>query len=350
MTTLSAISGTTVFLANIPDIQLGEAESMDVVVAAGEVQCFNETIYCESDGFCWLRDMLGLLRPHLSAGLSHVQLTVNLEVYSFNVFYCLTYVDNLIGSVDDWLQAHFLTTSEVKRTTINSKERLAIYSTDEVTCSYRALYLLADGTHSSVTRQFSVDRPVYMQGNVTCYDFSPSVIDYEARVEGQLLGYFVYAGNRSMKFLLDPTVDDSQVSRFVYLNAFGIEEDLSIVGTLESPRQIDYTSIYLKGLRRTLSPQLHIPYKLTTALLTRDEIISLTEMLSSEAVWLAETPNDKRLVNYSGDLTFVPTSEPGKAARAEFSFSYAFHNRRWVDSVGRAIGDTFDDTFEQIFN
>ena len=350
MTTISDISGTTVFLANIPDIQLGEAESMDVVVVAGEVQCFNETIYCESDGFCWLRDMLSLLRPHLSAGLTEIEITVGLDVYYFNVFYCLVYIENLYGSVEDWLDVHFLTTTLVKRTTMDSMERLAVYSTENVHLTYQALYLLADGTHSTVSGQFSVDRSLYTRGNITCYDFSPSVIDYESGVEGKLLGYFIFVENRSMKFLLDPTVDDSQVSRFVYLNAFGVEEDLSLVGTLASPRQVDYTSVFLKGLRRTLSPDLQIPYRLTTATLTRDEIVSLTEMLSSESVWFGDAVDDKTLVNYSGDLTFVPTSEPGKAASAEFSFSYAFRNRRWDETTGRIVNNVFDDTFDKTFN
>lgn len=350
MTTLSAISGTTVFLANIPDIQLGEAESMDVSVAAGDVVCFDETIYCEADGFCWLRDMLSLLRPHLPAGLTEVAITVDQDVYYVNVFYCLVFIENLYGSVEDWLDTHFLTTAQVKRTTMDSMERLAFYSNGNVILTYQALFLLADGTHSTVSGQFSVDRSLYTRGNITCYDFSPSVIDYESGIDGKLLGYFVYAENRSMKFLLDPTVDESQVSRFVYLNAFGVEEDLSLVGTLASPRQVDYTSVFLKGLRRTLSPDLQIPYRLTTATLTRDEIVSLTEMLSSESVWYGDAADDKTLVNYSGDLTFVPTSEPGKAASAEFSFSYAFRNRRWDETSGRIVNDVFDDTFDKTFN
>lgn len=350
MTTISDISGTTVFLANIPDIQLGEAESMDVSVAAGDVVCFDETIYCEADGFCWLRDMLSLLRPHLPAGLTEVAITVDQDVYYVNVFYCLVYIENLYGSVEDWLDTHFLTTAQVKRTTMDSMERLAFYSTGNVILTYQALFLLADGTHSTVSGQFSVDRSLYTRGNITCYDFSPSVIDYESGIDGKLLGYFVYAENRSMKFLLDPTVDETQVSRFVYLNAFGVEEDLSLVGTLASPRQVDYTSVFLKGLRRTLSPDLQIPYRLTTATLTRDEIVSLTEMLSSESVWFGDTDEDKNLVNYSGDLTFAPTSEPGKAASAEFSFSYAFRNRRWVDTSGLIVNNVFDDTFDKTFN
>lgn len=344
MTTISDISGTTVFLANIPNLRLGEAESMVVTVTAGEVQCFSETIYCEADGYCWLRDMVDLLRPHLSPGMTEVEILVDLDAYYINVFYCLAYIDNLVGSVADWLESHFLTMSESKMTTHNSKERLAFYATENVHMSYRALYLLSDGTQSSVTGQFSSDHTIYTQDDITCYDFSPSVIEEEAGVSGKLLGYLVTVEDRSMKFLLDPSVDGSQVARFVYLNAFGIEEDLSLVGTLESPRQIEYTSVYLTGLRRTLAPQLHIPYKLTTALLTADEVTSLTEMLSSGSVWFGDTPSDKSLVNYSGDLTFVPTSEPGKAARAEFSFSYAFRNRRGLDSR------IFDDTFDQTYN
>lgn len=343
MTTLSAISGTTVFLANIPDIQLGEAESMDVSVAAGEIVCFNETIYCEADGCCWLRDMPDLLRPHLGAGMTEIVVTVGLDVRRFNVFYCLTFLEYLGSTVDEWLDTHFLTTSEVKMTTMSSMERLAVYATSAVNIAFRALFLMPDGSHVAVSEDFSGSRTISVDGDITCYDFSPSVILDEAGIDGQLLGYFVFAGNRSMKFLLNPDVDGSQVSRFVYLNAFGVEEDLSLVGTLESPRQVDYTSVYLQGLKRTLSPQLQIPYKLTTALLTNDEVVSLTEMLASGSVWFGDTPSDRTLVNYSGDLTFVPTSEPGKAVRAEFSFSYAFRNRRGLDS--RIFDDTFDQTY-----
>lgn len=344
MTTISAISGTTVFLANIPNIRLGEAESMDVAVSAGEVLCFSETLYCEADGFCWLRDMVDLLRPHLSAGMTEVEVVAGSDTYYFNVFYCLAFIDNLVGTVEDWLESHFLTTSESKMTTINSRERLAFYTTENFHTSYRALYLMADGTHSSVSGDFTSDHIISSQADIICYDVSPSVIEEETGVIGTLLGYYVTVEGRSMRFLLDPSVDASQVSRFVYLNAFGVTENLSLVGTLESPRQIEYTSVYMTGLRRTLAPQLHIPYKLTTALLTADEVTSLTEMLSSGSVWFGDTPSDKTLVCYSGDLTFVPTSEPGKAARAEFSFSYAFRNRRGLDSR------IFDDTFDQTYN
>lgn len=344
MTTLSAISGTTVFLANIPNIRLGESESMDVAVSAGEVLCFDETIYCEADGFCWLRDVMDLLRPYLSAGMTEVEIMVDQDAYYVNVFYCLAYIDNLVGSVGDWLESHFLTTSESKMTTISSRERLSFYTTENFHASYRALYLMADGTQSSVSGNFVSDHRISTQDDITCLDVSPSVIEEETGVIGTLLGYYITVEGRSMRFLLDPSVDASQVSRFVYLNAFGVTENLSIVGTLESPRQIEYTSVYLTGLRRTLAPQLHIPYKLTTALLTADEVTSLTEMLSSGSVWFGDTPSDKSLVNYSGDLTFVPTSEPGKAARAEFSFSYAFRNRRGLDSR------IFDDTFDQTYN
>ncbi len=346
MTTLQALSGTTVFLANIPDIRLGEAESLDVTVAAGSVQCFNETIYCEADGFCWLRDVLGLLRPHLPAGMSEIEVTVDLDVYYFNVFYCLNYIDNLSGTVSDWLSSHFLSTSEDKRTTKDSRERLYFYSPDNFTVLYQALYLLADGSHSTVTAQFSSDHTISTDGDIICYDFSPSVIDSEAEVDGQLLGYSVVVGSRSMRFLLDPTVDESQVSHFVYLNGFGFKENLSLVGTLLAPRQVDYTSVYLQGMRRSLSPQLQIPYKLTTALLTQDEIIRLTEMLSAESVWFAKSATDMTLVNCLGDLTFEPTSEPGKGVRAEFSFSYSVFNRRWSNPVHL---QTFDSTFDQSF-
>ena len=342
MTTISDISGKTVFLANIPDIRLGEAESMDVAVSVDQDRCFNETIYCEADGFCWLRGVPDLIRPYLSAGMAEVEITAGLDVYYINVFYCLAYMDNLVGSVDDWLRDHFLTTSDVKRTTHKSKERLAIYSKDNVHMSYQALYLLSDGTYSTVEDYFSADHRISTVGDITCYDFSPSVIDAETGTDGQLMGYLITVENRTMRFLVDPAVDDTQVSQFVFLNAFGVEEDLSLVGTLESPRQIDYTTVFLQGLRRMLSPELQVPFKLTTALLTNDEVAVLTEMLASGSVWLGDTPSDKTLINYAGDLTFVPTSEPGKAARAEFSFGYAFRNRRGLDS--RIFDDTFDDT------
>lgn len=340
--TISEISGTTVFLTNIPDIRLGEAESMAVAVSVGQDECFRETIYCEADGFCWLRSVPDLLRPYLSAGMEEVEITAGLEVYYINVFYCLAFMDNLVGSVDEWLRDHFLTTSEAKHTTRKSKERLAIYAKDNVHVSYQALYRLADGSFSTVEDYFSSDHTIYTAGDITCYDFSPSVIDEETSTDGQLLGYLITVENRTMRFLVDPTVDDTQVAEFVFLNAFGVEEDLSLVGTLESPRQIDYTTVFLQGMRRMLAPELQVPYKLTTALLTNDEVAVLTEMLASGSVWFGNTPSDRTLVNYAGDLTFVPTSEPGKAARAEFSFGYAFHNRRGLDS--RIFDDTFDNT------
>lgn len=353
MIALQRLVGTTVFLANLEDIQLGEAESMDVSIAsdaADGVPFFDETICCEADGYCYLRDLLSLLRPHLSAGMNEIELTVNLDVFYFNVFYCLSYIEISIGDVEDWLDSHFLTTSEVKMTTKDSKERLAIYTTDNVHVSYQALYLLEDGTRSTVSGRFSDDRTIYERDGIICYDFSPSVVNAESGVDGQLLGYMIMVEDRSMRFLLDPTVDETQVAEFIYLNAFGIEENLTLVGTLEAPRQIEYTSVYLQGIRRTLSPQLQIPYKLSTALLTSYEVVSLTEMLASESVWYANSPDDIALVNYSGDLNFIPTSEPGKAARAEFSFSYASRSRRWVDGLSIRSIRTFDDTFDQSFN
>lgn len=344
MTTISDISGKTVFLANIPDIRLGEAESMEVAVSIGQTRCFNETVYCEADGFCWLRDMFNLLRPYLTAGLTEIEVTAGLDVYYFNAFYCLSFIEGLEGSVEDWLNTHFLTTSEAKNTTMKSKERLCFYSTTNVHVSYQAVFLLSDGSHVSVSNRFTADHNLRLVGDITYYDCSPSVIFDEAGIDGQLLGYSVFVEDRSMKFLLDPEVDETQVSRFVYLNAFGVEEDLCLVGTLESPRQIEYTTVSIRGLGRTLSPQLQIPYKLTTGLLSKTQVVSLTEMLSSDSVWFGDTPSDQSLINYSGDLSFVPTSEPSKAARAEFSFSYAFRNRRAVDL------NIFDDTFDNTHN
>lgn len=348
MTTLQAIEGKTILLANIPDIMLGRAESMPVSVAAGEEDVFNETIYCEPDGYCWLRDILGLLQPHLPVGKTEIEIIAGSTVIYFYAFYCLAYLTDA-GNMDQWLQRHFLTTSDTKRTTINSKERLGAYGDDLGQPSYQALYLFPDGKKGRISGRFLEDYREHDEGEITIYDVSPEVIDRETGADGQLLGYFVSVGARTMRFLIDPTVDEQQVARFAYKNSFGITEDLSLVGTLSAPRQIDYTAVYLQAAKRTLSPQLHIPYKMKTGILTSEEVMRLTEMLSSERIWFnSHYDKEETLVVFTGELSFEPSSEPGKGVSAEFSFNYSIRERRFED-YNKPRVRTFDETFDKTF-
>jgi hypothetical protein len=351
--TFMQINNKIFFLADMEDMAIGNADSYPVTVATSKATIFSETLYADEDGYVYLRDLAGLLRPYMpTSGVETITITVGERTATIRVVRCDKHVGDW-GSMDavSWLNTHYLNTTSVKYLRPTGYEALHLIPTEALTScpvSIEARYRDNDGNYlrQSFTLK-TIDAEAYVIATVNVS--VPTVLEELQTVDANaaaLTGYFVSIGSRKMRYIVDRRRSTS-VNTFRFANAFGAQERLSIIGTRTAERSFSRTEIKVNGKRKVVGPAVTIKH-IVEATLTEDwEVESLTEMLASETAAVS-TSRGYEEVTFSDD-ELAPTTAADGITDVKFAFTIAADNHRYNSSEAgsdRIFDESFDETFE----
>lgn len=348
MNNISALDGGTFFLQNIDDVYVADRSEAEVSVSVNNETIFTETLFAEEDGCVYLRNIPELLRPYATPGTNSVSVAFGSNTRTFTVIYSNSLISGSEGvNASQWVNNHFLSSADEKRLAENSTERIAACGSSMSQMSYQCLFMNAAGVKRVVSGSFA-QLPTLSHGNgYTVFNVSPR------RMKGYgdgdtLLGYAIILGNRRIRYTIDRTLA-GRTLRFSFVNAFGIEEDITIPGVILSSRSVDRIEAVHLGVRKTINPKLNVTHKVRTGVLTDAEMTLLSELVSSAEIKVISENDTAINVVLADNPKIEPTTDLTKYGTAEFSFRYAKNDRRiGPDAVkgSRIFDDSFDETYE----
>jgi hypothetical protein len=342
-------------LADLGDLNLGAAAGAKAVsVSVGGAEIFAESLYADSDGSVYLRDLCGLLQPYMpTSGVASVSITSGDFSASMKVLVCASQTTDWEDfGADEWANSHFLNTVTDRVIGDSVSALLYVVSLGSALSScpvdVEARYLGEDGEWH--TQSFILSTVTAKADVVTTVAASPSSVlaglKKVAPTAQRLSGYFVTVGLRKARFLIDSRRTPYCVS-FSFLNAFGLREWLPLYGESVAKRAYTLTNAVINGRLQAVNPVVEIDHTVTASVISASEAEMVTELLASDNV-MAYINNGWRQVVFT-EVEYEPSSAFDAVNEAKFTYRIAKKNHRFAAAEAggsRVFGNEFDETFE----
>lgn len=294
--------------------------------------------YTPVDGKVTICHLYKLLMPLVPGVMATFTLTMGSSSKTVKVVHSRERVDE--GAMT-FLPSFFLSAVMTERdTALGRREAVTLLPFESTDVSATCLYIDSDGTMTTETKSVATSLAA---DTVHTLDVSPSAfVDDDA---GELIGYTVTAGSRSMKFRVT-TLKTADVAMLVQ-NTFGAWEPFYFEGMTEYNADFTRENAYINGQLKNYNVDMVRTYKSYTGPLRPAGVILAMDLAACEDLYLLEN-------NVTGDAIVVTAVDVKHTSEDDDirDFTITWQHASMVGASTTVVrppelfDDTFDDTYE----
>lgn len=315
-----------------------------VTVRCGDAQILSETYIADHEQTITIYAFSDILEPSLlTSPMNLFSILIEDGSSNFNRSFYVLYCQADVPST--FVSEFFLSASlgEDKYTFRDAKECLFLVSGD--TGSSDNIPVTADITYwdeSSQTVQIATKTLADITANtsVASVDVSPSLFLNDTF---ELVGYTIYAGNRSQKYTLLKEYFNPTTFRF--RNMFGCHEYVHFFGSKEKQYEITRSTAIINHKQQLYKVQTYPTWVVKSGYVSPANMRMMQDMLSSYKI---------KMLHQTGDIDVIITShktditdDEGSYPELEVTVQQCNANRSHIDLP---VTSVFDDTFDNSFN
>lgn len=335
------------FLQNIPDIDYGANEFLDIIVTVGGVVIFDERVFADNDGHVYLRDIPALLMPYFSEPYMYV----NFGKGSSNVpvIYSRRYVNafdpDVSTSFVNFVLHNFFVSANTSR--VNMYDSFKIWfamAPDETSVNCTAIVnYVKDGVMTSTpvslgsvtntdTGYFSIKSLTVNFASVLSSITADAVASYVTLMVGERMHTFIVS------------YKDADL-KFSFKNNFGYLESASLFGSLKMSPSYSFVKANIRRVRFNVDAKETINYTFNTGALTVDDRTLIQDIFNTDVVSMIVDGKQYEVAMNEQSLGWDKSGKVMSYAEIGFERS-ANPGMAWVEAYDyRVFDDSFDKTF-----
>jgi hypothetical protein len=318
--------------------------SAEVTFTCGDTVILDEKYIPDSDKKITVYDLKELFEPYLLENLVE-KCTYTIDdgtdssvTGSFTVQYC---------AAETWLNAknfmagYFLTTLQgTKATAEGRKEFVHFYTEETVEVTVEADFYSAEKGLFSLTFHPEIEISL---NKINTIDVSPDLFSSDT---GNLLGYTVSAGSRTISFKLVQE-EHTPAPALLFTNSFGVQETFYCMGQLALEPEHTFTGAYASGMFRNYEIEENRLFKANTGRMSHDMAGWADDLLRSKEIYLLDGTSTGKEVTIT-ECESKRNNADDELPSFTFTYRYAQRNHNILNTprAGRVFDYTYDYTFE----
>ena len=344
---------------NIPDADFtADSDSLEVKVFVTqynnteEILIFNETLFRESDGKIWLRDLYSLLKDYCQR-ISNVKISFDDDFVNFFFVESNLLLSGLNGSRQGdaikFFQENFLLSNPTMFAPLDEIVHIVFYE-------QRALVdTVAFNVAYKEDRKFktaAITKPIessYVQFLASTYNpvdltFVPKNILDELQIDmNDVLSFNVTIGHRDCKIV---HTSDADVL-FMYKNCFGYFQNMLLQCSLTEEPELSYTSTTVLGKKVLVDNKMEKKFEIQTGPISNERYKSIVDIGNSDKIYMLHPESNELIEVIPDSIEAKWNYDKTEYNAVSFSVYQTDKFRRLTCANVKSIFDqTFDKSFE----